>query len=97
MAEAEPTSEKLARALREAGAPRQMVRRARRGEYDDYRSPHAMPIHMLVEDARAAGLTDIAERAIAGEFDGTREESEAWAASPEGQETFRKLMGPDRG
>jgi len=28
---------------------------------------------------------------IDGEFDASKEESDAWAASPEGQETFRQL------
>jgi hypothetical protein len=31
---------------------------------------------------------------VNGDFDATKEESDAWAASPEGQETFRQLFPP---
>jgi hypothetical protein len=31
-------------------------------------------------------------RVIDGEFDASGEEGDEWAASPEGQETFRKLV-----
>lgn len=63
--------------------------------YDDYCSPLAMPIAQLVADCRVAGLNDIAERAINGDFDATEEESDAWAASEEGQATFSELLGQD--
>lgn len=89
----EPTTEKLARALTFAGAPTAMIERARAGYYDDYKSPQAFPIMELVKDAEAAGLTAIAEAAKDGAFDATEEESDAWAASPEGRATFRELLG----
>jgi hypothetical protein len=85
------TADRLAQVLQEAGAPAAMIVRAKTGIYDDYRSPLAMPISQLVADAQAAGLSDIMARAMDGEFDGTKEESEAWAQSPEGQETFREF------
>lgn len=88
-----PTTERLALALEQAGAPPYMIERARNGYYDDYTSPLAGPIMQLVADARAEGLSRIAERAADGEFDGTREESDAWAHSPEGQATFRQVFG----
>jgi hypothetical protein len=88
-----PTSERLALALIQVGAPPQMVTHAREGYYDDYRSPLAMPIMQLVHDARAAGLEKIADRAIDGEFDATKEESDAWMASDDGQATLRALLG----
>lgn len=86
------TADNLAEALAEANAPVTMVAKARRGYYD-YRSPLAFPILQLVTDCREAGLTIIANRAINGEFDATKEESDAWAASEEGQATFRELLG----
>jgi hypothetical protein len=52
-----------------------------------------MPIHALAIEAREAGLTDIAERAITGEFDATAEEADAWANSDEG----RDILGVFRG
>ena len=88
-----PTTERLAQALTQAGAPAHMIEQAQAGYYDDYESPLAMNITALVGDARAAGLDGIAARAADGEFDATKAESDAWAASPEGQETFRSLLG----
>ena len=62
--------EKLAAALREASAPAEMIERAARGYYGDSTSPLTFPITELVKDAQAAGLNDIARRAMDGEFDG---------------------------
>jgi hypothetical protein len=68
--------------------------RASNGDYDDYLSPHAMPailfqgdITILIELCK-----NLRKRHADGEFDGTTEESEAWAASPEGQATMAKFM-----
>lgn len=72
------TKLRLARVLRESGAPEEMVRRAVRGAYDDYDSLSATPIMDLVRDCQHHNLTDIAKRAMNGEFDATREEGEAW-------------------
>jgi hypothetical protein len=74
----EPTTERLATALEAAGAPPGMVDRARAGYYDDFKSELATPCIQLVADLRAAGLDELAARAIDGEFDGTPEESAAW-------------------
>jgi hypothetical protein len=83
-----PTTEKLAKALEEAGAPEEMITHARAGYYDDYKSDVAAPIAYLVQDARTAGLTTIAERAIDGDFDAQGWEADEWAHSPDGQATF---------
>ncbi len=85
-----PTTEKLARALLRANAPDAMIDRARKGIYDDYKSPLATPIIALVSDAREHGLAEIAERAIAGEFEAQKWEGDAWMRSPEGQEIVNK-------
>jgi hypothetical protein len=87
-----PTTERLACALEAAGAPQDMIARARGGFYDDFKSDLATPIVQLVQDAHAIGLKDIAQRAMKGEFDATKEESDAWAQSPEGEAAFRLLM-----
>lgn len=86
------TPERLAKALEDAIAPSWMVAKARQGGYDDFKSESATPIGDLVRDAQANGLRDIRRRAEAGEFDATVEEADAWAASEDGQETFRKLL-----
>ena len=86
-----PTTEKLAQALKKAGAPAAMIAFAREGKYDDYKSDLANPIMQLVTEARAAGLDDIADRAIGGEFDGQTWEADEWAKSPEGRATFKQF------
>jgi hypothetical protein len=100
----EHTTAKLARALSEVpGMPRDMIARAVEGYYHDYLSPLAMPELQLLADlhelhaepttgpkARAA-LAALIARHAAGEFDASKEESDAWAASPEGRETFARL------
>lgn len=100
----ERTTVKLARALQEIpGVPQDMLTRAVDGYYHDYLSPLATPEIQLVADLRELAsrpatprnsrplLRGMAERVIAGEFDATKEESDEWAASPDGQETFRQL------
>jgi hypothetical protein len=72
------TKEKLALALKEAGAPENFIKRAEAGYYDDFESPLATAIIQLVTDLRVAGLDKLAQRAIDGEFDGTKEEGEEW-------------------
>ena len=92
----EPTSEKLAQALEAAGAPAYMVSLAREDHYHDFRSPLGLPETQLLADAREHGLTGIAEGVMEGRWDATKAESDAWAASPEGQAVFRELLGGAR-
>lgn len=87
-----PTTEKLAKALEEAGAPEEMITHARAGYYDEYKSDVATPIIYLAHDAQSAGLTTIAERAKAGDFDAPDWEADEWARSPEGQATFAGFL-----
>lgn len=91
-----PTTERLAEALAQlkprTNALRRMIKKARAGYYDDYKSSIATPILQLAEDIEKAGHPEFVERIRTGEFDGTREESEEWAASPEGKATFAELL-----
>jgi hypothetical protein len=100
----EHTTAKLARALQAIpGVPRDMITRAVDGYYHDYLSPLATPEIQLVADLRELAslpatprdsrplLRALAQAVIDGEYDATKEESDAWAASPDGQETFRQL------
>lgn len=82
------TKERLATELEKAGAPEWMIKNARNGQYDDFESGHAAPITRLVEDAHSVRLHDIAARAVDGEFDSTKEESEAWFER-EGKDLFK--------
>lgn len=74
------TKVRLAEHLKAHNAPEEMIRKAIDGYYDDYESPLATPIIQLVLDCRKEGgeLLKIASLAKDGEYDGTREEAEAW-------------------
>ena len=60
---------KLAEALRKAGAPQEMIDAAAHGAYDLVMSESRSPIIDLVRDCRKAGLDELAEQALEGEFD----------------------------
>lgn len=75
------TSERLALELEKFGCPADMVKRARDGYYDDFRSPLATPCIQLVTELRALKKFALAHRAAEGEFDCTREEADAWMES----------------
>lgn len=98
------TTAKLAEALSAVpGVPRDMIQRAVDGYYHDYLSPLTFPEMQLVADLRELAslpatprdsrplLRALADRVVDGEFDASKEEADAWAASSEGQETFRQL------
>ena len=59
----------LVKDLKAAGAPDDMISKTGAGVYHDYVSPHPMPKHLLVTDAKAAGLQEIAHRAKNGHYD----------------------------
>lgn len=100
----EHTTVKLAKALSAIpGVPKGMIQRAIDGYYHDYLSPLAMPEIQLVSDLKAVAKTPatprdsrplllaMAQRVVDGEFDASKEESDEWARSADGQETFRQL------
>ncbi|MGH3548888.1 MAG: hypothetical protein ACRDQU_12420 [Pseudonocardiaceae bacterium] len=102
----EATAVYLARVLDELGAD-EMAGRARLCHFDDYFCPDEVDdganINRLVAelaDWKRSATRDqrlrahaVTEEAKAGEFDGTREESNRWAASKNGREVFRELVG----
>ena len=90
------SSQKLADALRAAGFEDLAVR-AETDEFHDYLSPHDLPAMALNIELTALGpgADAIHELFIQGEFDATEEESDEWAASPEGQEAFGRLVRGD--
>lgn len=90
----EPTTERLARVLREAGLG-DMADAALRGRYDDYKSESPTPELDLHRDLMRAGRPDLAARVVAGEWDATREEAEAWEQTPEGQATIAWSQTPE--
>lgn len=83
------TKEKLANALAAADCAALAVL-ARNGYYDDFESDLAAPKQALVQalnDMDSEAAHELAKRVIAGAFDNTRQEAEAW---------FKKegLLGP---
>ena len=90
------TKDYLAQELRAAGLDT-MADRAASGWYHDYLSPLALPETELDKDLiRAINSGNKAAQALrrrhhAGEFDASKEESDAWAESPDGQEAFDML------
>lgn len=68
--------------------------RAETGEFDDYADTYVCPITQLHAELMAAGFVKFAHRVAAGEFDATKEESDEWARSPQGQE-IAKGMSPE--
>jgi hypothetical protein len=87
------TKDILAAELTKAHLP-EMAARAADGYYHDYLSPLAMPEWQLANDLAEAGTAAalaLRDRHMHGEFDATREEAEAWAKSPEGEQMFRQF------
>lgn len=87
------TKDRLADALARIGL-REMSAKARTGYYDDWLSPLAMPTVELMRELALVGSDEalrLRARVWNGDFDGTKEEGDAWAASPEGQAVLRKL------
>ena len=94
------TKDLLAAELRKVGLD-DMADHAADGYYHDYLSPLATPELQLVEDLALASalnpnheqdILKLRRRVINGDFDATKEESDEWANSPEGQEAYRQLI-----
>lgn len=66
---ASPTARRLARALRDAGAPAAIVADALTGRYDEDESDAEFPTMDLITDLTAEGMTRFVERVESGEFD----------------------------
>lgn len=93
------TKDKLAAALHKVGLD-EMAKKAADGYYHDYLSPLDFPEMQLVGDLAEASKENPAKDMILalrldvinGEYDASREESDEWMNSPEGQEALRRLM-----
>ncbi len=84
------SKEKLVHDLMIAKAPAFIIQKAIAGDYDDFESNSATPINDLVRDCLNAGMTSLdilAKKAIAGIYDGTKEEADEWYQR-EGKELF---------
>lgn len=106
----EQTPEYLGRVLDALGFPA-MARRAREGHFDDFFAPAEVADGMeilrlhnelrgklsVIRKADRARVRAVMEAVKSGEFDATKEESDRWAASKDGQETMALLLPKDRG
>lgn len=99
MSETAPSQVPLVVRLKELGLYN-IAARAEQNEFHDYLTPHAMPQHVLVDaldkaaknyPSIAPAILQIRRDVIDGIYDATKEESDAWAKSPEGQDVFRQL------
>lgn len=78
-----------------------MSLKARDGYYHDFLSPLATPELQLCHDLitmsegtpNRDAILALRQRVINGDFDASKEESDDWAASAEGQDAFRRLIG----
>lgn len=89
----ESTKERLATALRGIGLPT-LADEAARGMYDDYESEMVFPLITLVHrlgEAMTPEANALIERIKDGEFDGTKEEADAWFER-EGRGLFGGLL-----
>jgi hypothetical protein len=97
-----PTSQHLADTLRSAGFE-ELARRAEADEFHDFLSDHELPETMLdnelvklikgaSSERERLAATNIRMRHHEGEFDASKEESDEWAESPDGQDAFRRLI-----
>lgn len=88
------TKDILASELTKAGLP-EMASKAATGYYHDFLSPLAMPCMQLATDlarAKTPAAWALRARHLNGEFDATKEESDEWAKSPDGKQTFQPLV-----
>jgi hypothetical protein len=103
------TYEVLAKKLAEAGL-HEMSAKAKKAYYHDYLSTIDFPEMQLLQDLKAALVTaksfnnttqaaqieKLIDMLLAGSFDASSEESDEWAASPDGQATLNMLSKPMR-
>ena len=87
------TKDFLAQELRKAGLAK-MADKATIGYYHDYLSPLPDGAMQLERDLREVGTKKaeaLRQRHLNGDFDASKEESDAWAESDEGQSIFSQL------
>lgn len=89
------TKDILADELRKIGLT-EMADKAATGYYHDYLSPLAMPCMQLAQDLQkhhTRAARELLKRHLNGEFDATKEESDEWAETADGQ-AAREALPP---
>jgi hypothetical protein len=104
--EGEQTPMYLGRVLDDYLGLPDMARRAREGHFDDFFAPAEVADGMeilrlynelrgklqVVRKSQRPRIKHVMEAVKTGEFDATKEESDRWAASKDGQDTMRALV-----
>ena len=88
------SDEKLMKAFQAAGML-DFANRAAQGEFNEFFGPYTCGITFLVEEMTKVGTPaalQLRKQLINGDFDAGIEESEEWANSPEGIDTFQRLV-----
>lgn len=71
----------------------ELLHRARRYRYHDYKSEDAMVSVTLVKHLKGAGFRDLAQNAADGKYDQQKDASDEWAQTPEGKEMMDMVEG----
>ena len=66
----------------------EIITRALKGRYHDYKAKHAAPKLLLVEHLTRARMTELAKRAMSGRYDQDKAASDEWMESEAGQEAL---------
>lgn len=72
-----------------------VIFRAKSDYYHDFFGEPALPEVELYNFFMATGHIKLAERVKNGDFDATKEESDEWARSEEGQSIFKSILNKD--
>lgn len=89
------TKDKLSAELRNAGL-NEMADKAATGYYHDFLSPLDTPCIQLATDLEAQGTPEalaLLSRHMDGEFDASKDESDAWMDTSEARGIFQSLCG----
>lgn len=73
----------------------EILRRARRFKYHDYKADSATPQLLLIKHLTDAGLKDLAKNVVDGKYDQGKDAADEWANSAEGRELFAEFGGEE--
>lgn len=73
----------------------ELLRKARKYHYHDYKSDDALCSVTLVAHLKDAGYHDLAQNAADGKYDQQKDASDEWAQTPEGREMEKLAQDPE--
>ncbi len=75
------------------GASDRILLRCRKNLYHDFKSPYDFPDMKLLDDLQLHGPRELIPFHRDGKYDATKQESDEWGRSEEGQAAFAQLLG----